>query len=239
MSVIRNTLRTNVAGSARSFSITNRSAALMDFLPFVNKSKTAEQPLPSEATSEEVKKEVLKNQKPKVLGAHVKDLSWKKKMNGFTVSPWIAAETQKQADQTKLPEEEIHQVLTTVYAEVTLAPAVSIEELLAVSLDDLTLRFQVTKKFQEATGFTLRDYQLTQVRNIQDLKNLYYTFVKLRNEKLPNAIYLESSDFANTNVYIDANVTDAVQAKKLKDLVKKAEKIAKDEFDQFVEKSKA
>lgn len=106
-------------------------------------------------------------------------------MNGFTVTPWIRP---LKTRQPKLSLDEVTARLAELHPD--------------GDLREISTRFRVAKQFQELVGWVLPDRVLTTVTSTAALAQAYVAEVRVRNEKLPDAIYLDPKEFEGTNVRI-------------------------------------
>lgn len=218
----------------RSFSTTRPSRSILDYFKARDKKTAAPktEQVMGKATEGDIKVDTAKIP---ILGRkNPADGEWKNKMNGFNSTSWIPTDSvfkRTLSDKSKYASV-VDEMLTSMYNQVYGASITS-NDFASTKLNNLELRFKLIKKAQKEFGVHISDITMTRSQDLAQLQEFLHSQLdpnKLPfNEKVPQAIHLNASDYKNSNVYINSSVSEKVKTQKFKQLLQKATKLQQEE----------
>ncbi|KAI0464818.1 hypothetical protein LJB42_000028 [Komagataella kurtzmanii] len=151
-----------------------------------------------------------------------------KELNDFQIHRWIPRRSiySKKLAASYQYQTAINIVLDSTYTHVTRR---SIDD--AAELSDIQERFKLIKKVQINFGLIISDVELTRVHTLGQLRNLLFEkldpCLKVVDEQLPNAIYVDSTAYTSTNVSVGEFLGSKQKQIKFNELLKRVEKVEK------------
>jgi hypothetical protein len=142
----------------------------------------------------------------------------------FKVNQWKFQSVSKQdIESTYANNNKLSQYLNETYQELTNKP-IEEQQYSEINLHDLKFRFDFAKLLQQKLGFDISDYLLSKSHTVEDLYQGLNSVVTTRwmNERNPNGIVLRLEDFSAPNVYLNEELSQEEQDKKLHELADQA-----------------
>lgn len=126
-------------------------------------------------------------------------------------------------ESTYAKNDKLTDIINDSYKQLTQS-SISQDQYNSIELHDLQFRFQYAKLLQQKLGFDINDYLLSKAHTLSDLHAGLQSVVETRyvNERNPNGIVLRSEDFSAPNIYLNEELTEQEQDKKLQKLVEEA-----------------
>lgn len=155
----------------------------------------------------------------------IKQFNLEEDMPGFKVEQWKSKLVSAKDIEATYQPDSVKEILIKSYNEIYQNNQLSQEnELATVELNDLQLRFQLSKQLQKTLGFDISDYIFSRSHNLQALHDSICEIVSKRwtNERNPNAIVLRAEDFSAPNVYLNEELDKYQQDKLYQELLVKA-----------------
>ncbi|CAH2352422.1 hypothetical protein CLIB1423_06S06084 [[Candida] railenensis] len=156
----------------------------------------------------------------------IKQFNVEEDMPGFKVEQWKSKLVEGKDIESTYSQESVKDILIKSYNEVNQATPLSqdIDDLAVVDLNDLQLRFQLSKQIQKNLGFDISDYIFSKSHDLHTLYGSICEIISKRwtNERNPNAIVLRSEDFSAGNIYLNEELDKYQQDKLYQELLEKA-----------------
>lgn len=129
----------------------------------------------------------------------------------------------KEIESTFSNNSKLTDILNESYQQLT-QNTISENQYQSIDLHDLEFRFKYAKLLQQKLGFDINDYLLSKSHTLSDLHTGLQSVVLRRwvNERNPNAIVIRSEDFSAPNIYLNEELTEKQQEKKLQKLIEEA-----------------
>lgn len=150
-----------------------------------------------------------------------------KDLPNFKIKSWKSANLKRFEIQKKFNDEKINDALITTHKQLNNEESLTVDKFADTSLNDLSYRFKFVKILQQSLGFDIKDYTISKSHNLKHLSDELSLLVNTKypgNERNPNGIVLEQSDFTSGNIYYNKELTPEQQDKKFAKIVEKARK---------------
>lgn len=231
----------------RGFASTPVAGSILDYLKFYKKKKPE---LPKERATEDViedveqHKEIEDIHKVKIIGRRDPRQFDKKlilkNLNGFTGDSWIPKKSlytitiEKEAETTK---EEVGKLYPSVVSKLLgdIQSQTLKEGDAHTELNNLAQRFNILKQVQRTFGIYISDLQLTALSNFDLIQK--YLLEELNPQKIPvdeivpDRINWNPAEFEGTNISIGKYVFESQKSRKLKKLLRKANKLERNSLE--------
>ncbi|ANZ73409.1 BA75_01105T0 [Komagataella pastoris] len=151
-----------------------------------------------------------------------------KELNGFQINRWIPRRSiySKKLAASSQYQTAVNIILDSTYTHVT---GRSVDD--SAELSDIQERFKLIKKVQINFGLIISDIELTRTHTLGQLRNLLLQkldpSLKVVDEQLPNAIYVDPTAYMTTNVSVGEFLGSKQKEVKFNELLKSVQRVEK------------